>query len=136
MSCFGRVPKSMPTEGEGREEASCTVCGEVGFRTIPKDSHIAEVVNEAIEPNCTYSGKTSETRCRICARKLSEAVDIPATGHNYVNGVCTSCGDDITAECTCGCHADGIKGFFFRLGLFFQKIFKSNKVCECGAEHY
>ena len=136
MSCFGRVPKSMPSEGEGREEASCKECGNVIFRTIPKTSHMEEIIDSAVASTCTQNGMTASTRCYACHKKLNESVEIPATGHNYVNGVCTSCGDDITAECTCGCHADGIKGFFFRLGLFFQKIFKSNKVCECGAEHY
>ena len=38
--------------------------------------------------------------------------------------------------CSCSCHAGGIKGFFFKIILFFQKIFKKNQVCACGIAHY
>lgn len=41
-----------------------------------------------------------------------------------------------TDNCSCSCHAGGIKGFFFKLILFFQKIFRTNKVCKCGIAHY
>ncbi len=39
-------------------------------------------------------------------------------------------------NCSCNCHAGGIKGFFFKFILFFQKIFRTNKVCKCGINHY
>ena len=48
---------------------------------------------------------------------------------------------DVTAEaiyedCPCKCHQKGIAAFFFKIKLFFQKIFGINKVCEfCGAKH-
>ena len=48
---------------------------------------------------------------------------------------------DITAEavyedCPCKCHQGGIAGFFYKIVLFFQKLFGNNKVCElCGAKH-
>ncbi len=41
-----------------------------------------------------------------------------------------------SSNCTCACHKKGIVKFFFKIGLFFQKIFKKNKVCKCGAWHY
>lgn len=41
-----------------------------------------------------------------------------------------------TDNCSCNCHAGGIKKFFFKIGLFFQKIFKKNKTCKCGVGHY
>lgn len=41
-----------------------------------------------------------------------------------------------SAGCSCNCHAGGIKGFFFKIILFFQKIFKSNRECKCGIAHY
>ena len=41
-----------------------------------------------------------------------------------------------TDNCSCNCHAGGIKGFFFKFLLFFQKIFRTNKVCKCGINHY
>lgn len=39
------------------------------------------------------------------------------------------------ADCTCSCHADGIRKFFFRIFNFFQKLFGINKICACGAAH-
>lgn len=39
-------------------------------------------------------------------------------------------------NCSCNCHKGGISGFFFKIILFFQKIFKSNKTCACGVAHY
>ena len=41
-----------------------------------------------------------------------------------------------SANCSCGCHKKGIVKFFFKIGLFFQKIFKKNQVCKCGIYHY
>ncbi len=39
-------------------------------------------------------------------------------------------------NCSCNCHASGIKKFFFNFILFFQKLFKKNAVCDCGVAHY
>lgn len=47
-----------------------------------------------------------------------------------------SCGFDRTEGCSCNCHKGGIMGFFFKIILFFQKLFKTNKVCGCGIAHY
>ena len=39
-------------------------------------------------------------------------------------------------NCSCNCHKGGISGFFFRIILFIQKLFKLNKTCSCGVVHY
>ena len=41
-----------------------------------------------------------------------------------------------SANCSCACHKKGIAKLFFKIKLFFQKIFKKNKVCKCGVNHY
>ncbi len=43
---------------------------------------------------------------------------------------------DPSATCSCNCHKTGIVNFFFKIGLFFQKLFKQNKLCKCGVAHY
>lgn len=39
-------------------------------------------------------------------------------------------------NCSCNCHKGGIAGFFFKIILFFQKLFRTNKTCACGVAHY
>ena len=41
-----------------------------------------------------------------------------------------------SANCSCACHKKGIAKLFFKIKLFFQKIFKKNRVCKCGVNHY
>ena len=41
-----------------------------------------------------------------------------------------------SATCSCNCHKSGIAHFFFKIILFFQKLFKQNKLCKCGVAHY
>lgn len=38
--------------------------------------------------------------------------------------------------CSCKCHKGGISGFFFKIILFFQKLFRTNQTCSCGVNHY
>ncbi len=39
-------------------------------------------------------------------------------------------------ECDHNCHKGGIAGFFWKIGNFFNKIFRIKQYCECGAAHY
>lgn len=39
-------------------------------------------------------------------------------------------------ECDHNCHKGGIAGFFWKIGNFFNKIFRTKQYCECGAAHY
>ena len=43
---------------------------------------------------------------------------------------------DPSENCSCKCHKDGIANFFFKIVLFFQKIFRQNETCYCGISHY
>ena len=43
-----------------------------------------------LQPTCTTTGK-KQVVCEICGKLLE--VEIPALGHNYVNRVCTRCGE-------------------------------------------
>lgn len=100
--------------------------------------------------------------CTVCGATDVKAT--LKTGHNIVDGVCQNCGytengendntntddnenvgnednnneevTDPSENCSCNCHKSGISNFFFKIGLFFQKIFGSNKYCGCGVAHY
>lgn len=40
-------------------------------------------------------------------------------------------------SCTCSCHKQvGFEAVFYKIKLFFWSLFGTNKVCECGAQHY
>ncbi len=82
---------------------------------------------------CTENG-SEKASCSRCT--YSETRTIKATDHDYKDGICTKCGSDKSKNCSCNCHKGGISGFFFKIILFFQKIFKTNKVCKCGKAHY
>ena len=55
--------------------------------------------------------------------------------HSFDGSVCTACGYDASEDCGCKCHQGGIAGFFFKIVLFFQKLFGNNLVCVCGKKH-
>ena len=42
----------------------------------------------------------------------------------------------INEFCSCNCHKSGFMGFIWKITLFFNKLFKTNKTCACGAIHY
>ena len=63
-------------------------------------------------------------------------VDIHEHTYGDKDENCKDCGFDRTEGCSCNCHKGGIAGFFFKIILFFQKLFKTNKECNCGIYHY
>ena len=89
----------------------------------------------AVSATCIDSGITAGTYCNLCKTWLAERENIPAFGHNYVEGVCVNCGDSKVEDCSCSCHKDGIAKFFFKIILFFQKLFGKNQICACGVQH-
>ncbi len=53
----------------------------------------------------------------------------------FTMGVFNVTAEAVYKDCECKCHQGGIAGFFYKIVLFFQKLFGNNLVCECGAEH-
>lgn len=82
-------------------------------------------------PTCTENGYIEYT-CH-CGRHYTETIE--ATGHDFEGSKCKNCPFDRATECSCNCHAGGIKTFFFNFINFFQKLFGQNKICTCGANH-
>lgn len=85
-----------------------------------------------VKVTCTSDG----IRTYNCSCGDSYTETIKATGHDFEGTICKNCDYDKTQDCSCNCHAGGIKKFFFKFLLFFQKIFKKNKECKCGVYHY
>ncbi len=73
-----------PTTGK---EAVC----EVVVGNVCKHTKVAQEASK--DATCTEDGLIGRTYCKDCDVTISEAVVIPATGHNYENAECTVCGD-------------------------------------------
>ena len=58
-------------------------------------AHANTEVKDAVEATCTEDGYTGDTWCNDCGRKIETGEVIAATGHNYVDGTCTGCGDTL-----------------------------------------
>ena len=52
------------------------------------------------------------------------------SGQNYVEE------DNSNKYCSCLCHKEGIMKIFYKIAVFFWKIFKMNPSCACGNTHY
>lgn len=73
-----------------------------------------------------------------CRFEVSDEVEITECKHSYADGndaTCDLCEYNRAENCGCNCHKGGIVGFFYKIVLFFQKLFGQNKVCDCGMNH-
>lgn len=114
---------------------TCVVCGD-SYTSDPTNV-LPHTIGDwyVITPSACELIGTKQRDCLEC--DYFETQEIPATGHDFDGSACKNCDFDKADTCDCNCHAGGIKGFFFKLILFFQKIFKKNRVCEgCGIYHY
>ncbi len=74
----------------------CEVCGyQKVVSTIVGSEHYGVKILDAVDPTCTQTGLTWGWACAVsgCSDVYQAQIVIPALGHNYVNGVCTRCGD-------------------------------------------
>ncbi len=127
------VDSTCSKPGSYESVTCCTVCGEELSRDKVETPTLPHNYSKTVAaPTCTAQGFTTYT-C-YCGDSYSE--EIAATGHNFDGSKCENCGYDKSDNCSCNCHAGGIKKFFFKFLLFFQKIFRTNKECKCGIAHY
>lgn len=112
------TPAVTPTcaAGGNNEYWTCSVCHKV-FKadkttetTVAKETLAKDPANHtggteqrgAVAASCMTAGRTADIYCKGCGEKLSKDDDgkiIPATGiHNYVDGVCTTCGNKQPAD--------------------------------------
>lgn len=109
-------------------------------KTIAKISH-SYSVTKTIPPTCTEDGYTSYT-CKTCGAVKKDNY-VSAIGHydNDSDGYCDYCDTDLgthnpSDDCSHMCHKGGFSGFIWKMLNIFNKMFKTNKICECGANHY
>ena len=72
-----------------------------------------------------------------------ESMIIPMKNHedSNVDFYCDMCLINLTPVvdsigCSCNCHKSGVAKILFKFILVFQRIFGTNKVCDCSMAHY
>ena len=71
---------------------TCTVCGDVLTAAL---GHTEEAL-AAEDPDCENTGLTAGVKCSVCNETLVAQEVIPALGHNFVDGICNNCGEDVS----------------------------------------
>ena len=72
----------------------CLKCGEmfVQQETVGKMDHTI-VIDEKVESTCKTTGLTEGSHCSVCDEILVAQDEIPLKEHNFVDRICTNCGD-------------------------------------------
>lgn len=146
-----RIVTKNPTCTESGIETCSCYCGNTETREISPLGHTAGEWKTTADATCTATGSRVKY-CTTCGAVVEEEA-IPTTAHIDENGdnFCDNCNnnladnsddnnnDDIVdseKDCDHICHKSGISGFFWKIARFFNKLFRINKYCECGAAHY
>lgn len=80
------------TETEtGTKTYVCLDCGETVVETLPLIVHTPETQDDGVEATCTTDGMTASVVCADCGEVIEGQEEIPALGHDLVDGVCTRC---------------------------------------------
>ena len=149
---------------DGTKRGTCQRCGKIVFVNDPgsvKGHDFSAGWKLIVTPTCTMMGESvracgrcafRETRnedktahkdwnldrkCDVCSAEMSIVIPIPTPddddNNNNNNDNNTQQGD-----CSCKCHKGGITGFFWKIGNFFNKLFKvkSKQICGCGIYHF
>lgn len=137
------IPASCISKQKGEELGTCTRCGATETRKFDYKHDYNDLV-PAVAATCKTDGMTAHLRCSLCYDEVPP-IPVKAFGHSDAdgNGCCDTCyewfleGDVNGTSCRCLCHnPDGIAALFYKIYLFFIKLFGAAQVCDCGAIHY
>ena len=120
----------------------------------PPDEPVTPPAEPALRPVTVVNGTTSSeysaagTTVYLTAEQIDGKVfshwvvegatveDDKAAETTFVMGNTAVNAEAVYTDCECNCHKGGIVGFFYKIILFFQKLFGKNIICEaCGAKH-
>ena len=90
------VTKEATCTEAGSKERVCE-CGKKEIAAIDALGH-NEVVVDTVPATCTEPGLTEGKKCTVCGVTTVEQEEIPALGHDYVNGECTRCDAALTSK--------------------------------------
>ncbi len=120
----------------------CSVCKQTitAQKEIAATGHSYSTERTVKEATCTEEGLME----KVCKCGDKQTVTLAKTGHKDANndGICDNCGIQLeqknpSSSCSCNCHkTSGIAAFFWKIKLFFIKLFKVQQDCACGVKHY
>lgn len=126
---------------DGHQAYAVFTCS-VGGETYEVKAEMKNEVSKAA--TCADEGEQSFTATVSMNGKQytdKRTLTIPVTNEHTDkdnNGVCEVCGKTFDPSKTCShiCHKDGFLGLIWKIINFFNRIFKTNPTCSCGAAHY
>ena len=79
---------------DGSKSHHCTRCdAKTDITVIPGKGHKV-VIDAAVAPSCTEPGLTEGSHCSVCNTVIKAQETVPATGHDFENGICKNCNMD------------------------------------------
>ena len=117
---------------------TCSLCGETEGEAL---GHSYGEATETVAPDCTNAGEQQST-CSVCGDVKTETVN--ALGHNYVDGICSVCGEAQPLEVTIETFAntgvlDGTASISWTNGDFSvvnQKSSSSTAIRTSDTDHF
>ncbi len=147
------IPETMPAEKVTvtaifKKAYICLECGNEILGEDAINEHIADetvvtissgtVVSGELKPYSTITAKADQIDGKVFKCWTIEGATASDANSSETTIVLDSGKISITAEyddCECKCHQSGVVGFFYKIVLFFQKLFGNNLECFCGTKH-
>lgn len=106
-----------------------------------EEATIVEVIMCEGEGTPAQNGQYHYT-CMLCGYSVDAVMQAhPDADNNHYCDICDAeiGSSDLSPEgdCSCDCHTQiGLIALFYKIKLFFWKLFKVERVCKCGVMHY
>ena len=94
------------TENGWNTYDTCSRCDYTTYKEIPALGH-TEVVDKAVAATCTETGLTEGKHCSVCNEVLIAQEVTKALSHDFVNYICTRCGEEKQFDLKYTLSADG-----------------------------